>query len=97
MLALIVWGAIDSPRLAILFAAVGDGFAALPTILKAWKYPETETGLTYIASFISVLLIIPSISVWNIENSAFQIYLLIADTFLVFAAYRKRLGFKRIS
>ncbi|OGZ00800.1 MAG: hypothetical protein A3B13_00455 [Candidatus Liptonbacteria bacterium RIFCSPLOWO2_01_FULL_45_15] len=91
VLALIVWGVIDSPRSAILFAAIGDGFAALPTILKAWKYPETETGLNYIMSFVSVLLIIPSIQVWNIENSAFQVYLLIVNTLLIFAVYRKRL------
>ncbi|MCX6741177.1 MAG: hypothetical protein NTY61_02140, partial [Candidatus Parcubacteria bacterium] len=44
VIALIVWGLIDSPRLAILFAATGDGFAAIPTIIKAWKHPETETG-----------------------------------------------------
>ena len=91
ILALIVWGTIDSPRSAILLAAIGDGFALLPTLSKAWKYPETETGITYIASLISVLLVIPSIPVWNIENSAFQIYLLIANTSLVFAIYRKRI------
>lgn len=91
VLALIIWGVIDSPRSAILFAAIGDGFAALPTVIKSWKYPETETGLNYITSFVSVLLIIPSIQVWNIENSAFQIYLLIVNTLLIFAVYRKRL------
>lgn len=91
--ALIVWGLVDSPRSAILLAAIGDGFASLPTIRKAWKYPETETGLTYLASFVSVLLIIPSIPQWNIENSAFQVYLLAANTLLLLAVYRKRLGF----
>jgi hypothetical protein len=93
LLAFIVWAFIDSPRLAILLAAIGDGFASLPTIRKAWHYPETETGISYIASFVAVLLIIPSIPKWNIENSAFQIYLLITNTFLLFAIYRKRLGF----
>ncbi len=97
LFAFIVWAVVDSPRLAILFAAAGDGFASLPTIRKAWNYPETETGITYIASFVAVLLIIPSIPKWNIENSAFQIYLLITNTFLLFAVYRKRLGFGAIS
>ena len=87
-----MWGVVNSPRLAILLAAIGDGFAALPTIRKAWKYPETETGLTYVASFTSALLIIPSIPRWNIENSAFQVYLLIANALLLLAVYRKRLG-----
>ena len=87
-----MWIGIDSPRLAILLAAIGDGFASIPTIRKAWKYPETETGITYVASFVSVLLVLPSIPEWNIENAAFQTYLLIANTFLVLAVYRKRLG-----
>lgn len=97
ILALVVWLFADSSRTAILLAAVGDGFASLPTIRKAWIHPETETGVTYIASFVSVLLIIPSIPVWNIENSAFQVYLLIANALLLLAVYRvrlmKRLGF----
>ena len=90
--ALIFWGLVDSPRMAILLAASGDGFAALPTVIKAWRYPETETAFTYIASFVSVLLVIPSIPVWNIENSAFQVYLLIVNALILIALYRKRLG-----
>lgn len=90
-LAILVWAFLDSPKTAILFAVIGDGFAALPTFIKAWKYPETETAITYLISFIAALLVIPSIPVWNIENSAFQIYLLGANLFLVLAIYRKYL------
>lgn len=89
--ALILWGFADSPRLAILFLALADGFAALPTLIKAWRFPETETGITYLMSFISVLLIIPSIPAWNIENSAFPIYLLVVNGALALFVFRKRL------
>jgi hypothetical protein len=91
LMAIFVWWGIDSPHLAILLAAAGDGFAAIPTVIKAWKYPETETGLFYIAGFISVILVIPSIPVWNIANSAFQIYLITANALLVLCIYRKYL------
>ncbi len=91
-IALVLWLVVDQPLLAILFAAIGDGFASLPTIVKAWNHPETETGVTYIASFIGVLLILPSIPQLDIQNSAFQIYLVIANTLLLFAVYRKKLG-----
>ena len=87
------WARFYAPQRAILFLALGDGFAAIPTLTKAWKFPETETGITYIASLVSVIIILPSITVWNIENSAFQIYLLIANALLVFFIYRKRLRF----
>lgn len=93
LMALLVWGVVNSPHLAILLAAAGDGFAAIPTVIKAWKYPKTETGITYVASLVSVVLGIPSIPMWNIQNSAFQIYLLIANTILIVCIYRKRLGF----
>lgn len=92
LLALIIWGTMNSPRSAILLAATADGFASLPTIVKAWKFPETETGWTYIASFISVALIIPSIPEWNIENASFQVYLLAANAALVVAVFRRKLG-----
>lgn len=89
--AIVFWLGANSPVTAILLTAIADGFAALPTLKKAWRFPETETGITYIASFVSVILVIPSIPVWDIENSAFQIYLLIANTILLFAVYRKKI------
>lgn len=93
VLALIVWGAVQSPEAAILLAAAGDAFATIPTIRKAWKHAETETKITYLANFASILLILPAIPVWTLENSTFQIYLVLANLILVLAVYRKHLGF----
>jgi hypothetical protein len=90
--ALIVWVAADSPRSAILLAAAGDGFAAIPTFAKAWRFPETETGAMFIGSFLSSVLVMPSIPEWNIENAAFTIYLCFTSGLLLLAIYRKRLG-----
>ncbi len=91
LIALIVWGFADSPRSAILLAAIGDGFATLPTVFKAWRHPQTETGITYVAGLIGVLLVLPSIPRWDIENSAFQIYLILANIALIFSIYRKKI------
>lgn len=89
LVAIFLWLFLGSPIYAILFAAVADGFASLPTIRKAWKYPETETGITYGASLVSTLLVIPSIAIWNIENSAFQVYLIAVNVVLVCLVYRR--------
>lgn len=91
LLALVLWIFVNSPVAALLLAVIGDGFATLPTVLKAWRNPETESGLTFVASLVSVLLVLPSIPEWNIVNSAFQIYLLIACVAIIFAIYRKRI------
>ena len=94
VLALIIWLLVDSPELAILLAVAADGCAGLPTIVKAWKFPETESGLTFLAGLVSVILIIPSIPAWDVRNSAFQIYLLAANALIFFAVYRKRFVLK---
>lgn len=91
LLALFLWLSTNSTDLAILFSAIADGFASLPTLKKAWTNPETETGFTYIASFASVLMVLPSIPEWSIENSAFQIYLVVANGLLMLVVYRKRI------
>ncbi len=93
LVALIIWLFMGQARTAILVAALADLFAALPTIIKCWKYPETETGFTFALGLLSVLLILPSIQVWNIENASFQVYLLVVNIILVFSVYRKHLSF----
>lgn len=94
LIALCVWIFADLPILAILFLAVADLFATLPTIIKAWKYPETETAYTYLVGLFTAIIIIPAIPVWNIENAAFQVYLLISNTLLFFTVLRGYLAGK---
>lgn len=84
LVALGVWIVADSPILAILLAAIADLFTTLPTILKAWKYPETKTLYTYFVGIFAASIIFPAIPIWNIENAAFQIYLLFANASLFF-------------
>jgi hypothetical protein len=79
LIALGAWLIADSPVLAILLAAIADLFATIPTIIKAWKFPETETLYTYFVGLFTATIVIPAIPVWNIENAAFQIYLMIAN------------------
>lgn len=88
LIALGVWLIADSPVLAILVAAVADLLATLPTLKKAWKYPETETLYTYFVGIFTALIVIPAIPIWNIENAAFQVYLLLANISLAFVVLR---------
>jgi hypothetical protein len=92
VIALILWLVIDLPVYAVLLAAIADFFAAIPTIKKSWTNPESETGIAYIMSLFSVIIILPTIKVFDIQNTAFQIYLLIVNIILIFAIYRKRIS-----
>ena len=93
--ALLFWQLASSPLIAVLLAAAANTFALIPTFIKAWNFPETETRLIYINSFLSAVLIIPAIPVWNIANSAFQISLMLGTGAMLVAVYRKSLGIKK--
>lgn len=90
MLALILWVIADSPVSAIAFAIVADALASIPTIIKCWKRPETETGIAYVIALCNVsigLLVAPS---HEFSQVAFLIYLCVCDALLVFSVYRSR-------
>ncbi|OGN28092.1 MAG: hypothetical protein A3A33_04100 [Candidatus Yanofskybacteria bacterium RIFCSPLOWO2_01_FULL_49_25] len=91
LIAIILWLTINSSGAALLLLVIADAFACIPTIRKAWHHPETETGTVWLIGIVAVLLVFPSIPVWNIENSAFQIYILIANITLAFSALRKQI------
>tara|TARA_B100000029_G_scaffold441907_1_gene460005 strand:- start:231 stop:851 length:621 start_codon:yes stop_codon:yes gene_type:complete len=93
--ALLLWQLADSPLLAVSLATAANTFASTPTFVKAWNFPETESRLIFITSFLSAVLIIPVIPVWTIANSAFQIGLMLATGALLLAIYRKDLGIKK--
>jgi len=65
---IIVWLYFSSPKEAIILAIIGDLFAGLPTLIKSWNAPETESAGVYQASLLSVFLIIPSIPTWDIPT-----------------------------
>ncbi len=96
LIALFAWLGASAPLAAILLAAIADVIATLPTVVKAWKYPKTETFYTYCIGLFTASLVIPAIPVWNIENAAFQVYLLVANTSLFFIVlrgyFRKRMA-----
>jgi len=90
-LALTVWLVVREAEAAIILLLLGDAFASIPTLRKAWHNPETETGSSYILYALASLLAFTAIPQWNIENAAFQIYLFSINVILAFPIYRMHL------
>lgn len=90
LIALLLWLFAGLPIYAVLFAVLADFFAGIPTIKKSWTHPESESGIAYIMSLLSVLVILPTIKTFDIQNSAFQIYLLFVNIVIIFCIYKKR-------
>lgn len=90
ILALILWWLTKEPMIAILFSVISDAFAGIPTLIKAWKYPETENPDAYTYSLFNSLTSFAAISVWNFSSLAFPIYLTAANIALSYAVLRKK-------
>jgi hypothetical protein len=82
----IVWLATRNGVLAISAAIAADFLAGVPTVMKSWSHPETETVYSYIGVVISMAIVLLTIDHWTFDVAAFPIFLVCmgsVDTFLV--------------
>jgi len=91
LLALIVWVKTEGPIAPIALAIISDGLAVVPTLIKAWKYPETETGAVYTTGLFNSLTSFAAIKNWNFPAVAFPLYLTIANILLIISVYRRQM------
>lgn len=89
VLALLFWSVTRDPLVAIYFAIAADVFALYPTLTKAWKYPETETGITYITALFNATIGL-FVATQGVSEVAFLAYLAGTEVALIVAIYRKR-------
>lgn len=87
---LILWMVTDDPNLAIVFAIVADFLAGLPTLIKAYKHPETESWFAYAICMLGLGVGVLAIQSYVFENYAFIIYLCVMNGSLAILSFRKR-------
>ncbi len=92
LLALVLWEITDQPWVAIIFAILSDLFAAIPTLIKCWKHPETENPVAYSTGLFSALTSFGAIRIWGFAELAFPIYLIFINSSLIFAIIRKKIS-----
>jgi len=54
--AIIIWITTKNGILSLIFAIMADLFASIPTIIKSWKYSETESSATYSLGILNQLI-----------------------------------------
>lgn len=92
LLALILWGLTKNPSIAIIFAVFTDFFATLPTLIKAWIHPETESSMTFFMGLISSCTTFAAIKLWIFPEYGFISYIALTDCLIIFSIYRKKLS-----
>jgi hypothetical protein len=88
-LAIILWFVTSNPDAAIIFAIVSDALAAVPTLIKGWRSPETESVWPFLIGTFSPMTSFLVASTWRFSELAFPIYLIAINFVLLFSISKK--------
>ena len=86
---LILWNVTKVGNIAIIFSIFADLTAGIPTLVKAYRFPETENYIEFTSSFINAIITILTLTVWNFEYYGFPIYIFLFDlTAIIFIKFK---------
>ena len=91
VLALIIYIVTSNLAISILFAIISDFLAYIPTFVKTWKNPETETSSVYLGGIINNFISLFIIRNWAFAIYSFPIYLILANIVEIYFIYRKKI------
>ncbi|MFA5880431.1 MAG: hypothetical protein WC860_09755 [Candidatus Margulisiibacteriota bacterium] len=95
LISLIFYAFTHNLGISIIFAILSDGLAAIPTIIKSWKFPESETSTVYLGGVFNNILGLLIIKNWAFAIYSFGIYNIAVNLIIVVFIYRKKmLSFK---
>ena len=77
VLGIILWLITKVGNIAIGLSIAADALAGVPTIVKAYRAPETESSLIYLLSGINAVITLATIDQWNFQHYAFPVYILL--------------------
>ncbi len=74
--ALALWAITRKGDIAIALSIAADGLAAVPTLIKAWKEPETEDYRVFLFATISAAITLLTLPSWRFATVGFPLYIL---------------------
>ncbi len=87
---ILLWAVTDNPNLALLFSLAADVLASVPTLLKAYHHPRSESWVAYAISTFGFGLSLLSIRDYRFENSTFAAYVFLLNGVLAVLASRRK-------
>jgi hypothetical protein len=94
---IVLWALTDNANLAILFSLLADMLAGLPTLIKAYRHPRSESWIAYAISTVGFGVSFFSVQTFNFKNTAFVACLLLMNAACASLASRGRAPRRRTS
>jgi D-alanyl-lipoteichoic acid acyltransferase DltB (MBOAT superfamily) len=89
-LGLLFWLIFNSPTIGIVVPVIIDFVGMMPTLRHSYLKPDEETWQTFLIGIIAPILTIMSLNDFNINNLAYPLYLLLANTAIVATVVTRR-------
>lgn len=80
---ILLWYLSKNSNIAIIFSILADGMAGVPTVVKSFKYPETESYYVYLGGAFSAAVTLFTIDNWNLAHFGFPLYILAICSILI--------------
>lgn len=88
---LILWYITKVGNVAIFFSIIADGLAAVPTVVKSFYSPHTESRSVFGAGTINGAIALLTVQSWSFQQYGFPLYLLLCNL-LIFLLIQFKLG-----
>ncbi len=75
VIGLVLWQISGSATLAIVFSILADFLAGVPTVRKAFTYPETENALVFWGALLSALITMATLDRFDFATLGFPLYI----------------------
>jgi len=85
---LVLWYFTQEPTLAIILAISADFAVAIPTIIKTYHYPKTESWVAYGLNTIGFAVALLGVADWTINEASFALYLVMGNVLMTALAMR---------
>jgi hypothetical protein len=69
------WLLTRSGTVAIVASIAADALAALPTLIKSWTNPETESIAAYVGALLNSVILLLTVTRWSTAVVAFPLYI----------------------
>jgi hypothetical protein len=72
------WLATRNGVVAIVAAIAADFLAGIPTMIKSWRNPESESVMSYVGAVLNAGILLLTVHHWTTEVAAFPLFIFIS-------------------
>ncbi len=88
LVGLIPWALTKDPTISVIIVVSIDVIAFIPTLMKAWNYPRTETPLLFIMNVLRHILTLLSLESYNIATMLHSLTMIITNSLMTAFIYK---------